>query len=214
MKNFKAFIFDLDGVLIDTEPVFFEHMKGFLESKNFDISNLKFTDVVGTDAQSRFKALSKKIPNFYKDIDTFRSEFKKFKKDYKFDYKTVVFDGVYDILEDLKNKGYKIALASSSYKDTIKKVMDELNFYHYFDFVISGEDLKESKPNPEIYLKTVEELGLIPDECLVVEDSTTGIKAAKSAGLYTVAIKDKKFYIDQSQADICISSISELKNFY
>ena len=104
------------------------------------------------------------------------------------------------ILKKLK-PDYKLAIASSSSKELISKCLKECSIDSYFDLVVTGRDFKESKPNPEIYLYTAKQLGVSSDECVVLEDSTIGITAAKRAGMYTLAHRDLRFNIDQTLAD-------------
>lgn len=102
----------------------------------------------------------------------------------------------------------KLALASSSPLAEIQTMLAQCQIQTYFDFVISGEELKQSKPHPEIYLKAKQ--ALATDSYLAVEDSTIGIQSAQAADIYTVALK-QPFRIDQTQADEQIYHLNELK---
>lgn len=108
----------------------------------------------------------------------------------------------------------KIGLASSSTKETISKVLDTIELKSYFDVIVSGEDFVESKPNPEIYHDTLKKLGLNQQNCIVIEDSTVGIQAAKNAGLFVIAKEDKRFNFDQSKADFSIIDFKQLKDMF
>lgn len=121
---------------------------------------------------------------------------------YPFSYKEVVIPGIEELLEYLKRAGISMALASSSDMKDIQEMLDETGFDKYFHIITSGEMFKESKPNPEIYLYTIEQLGKKSENCIVIEDSDYGILAGKEAGTYVIAREDKRFGFSQKQADI------------
>ena len=125
------------------------------------------------------------------------------------DYKAVVRPQIYSVLESLSER-YKIALASSSSLNTINTALDQVDLRKYFTFIVSGEQFKESKPNPEIYLYTIKELNVNKDEAIIIEDSPKGILAANRAGIKVLALKDDKFGLDQSQADINIDELNDI----
>ena len=128
------------------------------------------------------------------------------------DYRDYLFPGVPDLLDHLKSQGYTLALASSSKKKAIHRMLKENQIECYFNIIVSGEDFKESKPNPEIYHDTRAKLQFVPEECLIVEDSSYGIQAGKAAGMEVVAIKDTRFSFDQSAADYFIDKTTDLIN--
>lgn len=88
--------------------------------------------------------------------------------------------------------------------------MDQAGLRKYFSLIVSGEQFKESKPNPEIYLYTIKELNVNKDEAIIIEDSSKGILAANRAGIKVLALKDDKFGLDQSQADIIINELNDI----
>lgn len=118
--------------------------------------------------------------------------------------------GLFKSLNLFKNK-FKIAIASSGTKVYLDRVIEKFNIKDNFNVVISGDDVKFGKPNPEIYLLTSRRLGLKPEECLVLEDSTHGIEAAKSAGCRCIAIRNSNTLPqDISRADIALNSLNEI----
>ena len=120
---------------------------------------------------------------------------------------------VIEVLKDLK-KDHKIALATGAGKDWAISLMKKLGTIDYFDFIIGGDEIAEAKPNPEIFLKAAEGLGLRPQECIVVEDAELGIMAARSAGIKVISIPDN-FTIEQdhSLADGHLTALKELRHF-
>ncbi|MDV4368786.1 phosphatase, partial [Enterococcus faecium] len=129
----------------------------------------------------------------------------------KIDYLDIFPNILIEQLEWLKKKKIKMAIASSSPMDTINEVVTTCKIESYFDCLISGRDLPESKPNPTIFLKASEQLRIPVEECLVIEDSYNGIKAGKRANMKVLAIKDKRFSQDVSLADDVIYDIKYLR---
>lgn len=115
-----------------------------------------------------------------------------------------------ELLCALSSQGYKIGVASASDYDEIKKALQETNFIQYVDVFYSGTDCTNNKPAPDVYLKVMDLLGVAPSECAVLEDSTSGIQAAKSANAFTIARKDTRFHIDQSLADAFVCDVYDV----
>ena len=149
------------------------------------------------------------IVNEKTDFITFKNMLQEYFRSLDRDYKAVVRPQIYSVLEHL-SKHYKIALASSSRLYTINNALDQAGLRKYFSLVVSGEQFKESKPNPEIYLHTIKELNVNKDEAIIIEDSSKGILAANRAGIKVLALKDDKFGLDQSQADIIIDELNDI----
>ena len=143
------------------------------------------------------------------DFITFKNMLQEYFCSFTCDYKAVVRPQIYSVLEHL-SKRYKIALASSSSLNTINTALDQVGLRKYFSLIVSGEQFKESKPNPEIYLHTIKELNVNKDEAIIIEDSSKGILAANRAGIKVLALKDDKFGLDQSQADIIINELNDI----
>lgn len=207
----KAVIFDMDGVLIDSELYYMERILYVLEHY-FHISvtledlaelpggnNQHFEKVIGnilnlhgfTFAEYRQKQYENNIVN-------------------PTDYTSLLNDHVHTVLSWLKNNHFKICLASSSSLDNIKKVIAQNELQSFFDIILSGQMFKESKPNPEIYLQCIKQLQLNPEEIIVIEDSTYGIEAASKANLSVIAKRDTHFKYDQSLANKQIDDLIEI----
>lgn len=208
IEAYKGVIFDMDGVIIDSEPVYMHKQEIFMRMKNFDIRNNVLYKLVGKSRRESFKLLQSQIPNFYQDENIYLHEYQDFWKDFNVNYKRIENVGIRESLNFCKCNGLKIALASSSSKETIIRVLNELELFNFFDVIVSGDDFKESKPNPEIYIDTLKKMNLKNSECFAIEDSTVGIQAAKGAGLFVIAKEDNRFGFDQSSADHIIYDIN------
>lgn len=180
----KLVIFDLDGVLVDLKDCHYRSLNLALEalSKNYIISldeHYKCYD--GLPTKEKLKMLSK-----FKKLDENKWQSILEKKQIftlKYVYESIKPNKhITDLLQKLKNDGYKTCVASNSVSNTIYCVLANMKILHLIDHVISNEHVKYSKPNPEIYFKAISYFGLTPQECLIVEDSPYGLEAAYQSG--------------------------------
>lgn len=128
-------------------------------------------------------------------------------------YKDLIFQDCKRVIEKLHHKGYLLGLASSSTRHDIMLALESFNLDTYFKVILSGEEFSESKPNPAIYNRAAELLDIPKQQILIVEDSekgiTAGIAAGIAAGIDVWAIEDKYFGMNQSQANVLVSDLSQ-----
>ena len=186
----KLVIFDMDGTMFDTEPLW---EKAFVETGkelHYDLSKELHDKTIGTTYNSLINILKSELGNDF--------PFEKFKEQYIENYRGIIETegikmkkGLVELLEYLKENNYLIAIASSSKKKQIKRNLELSNIDEtIFDIIISGEDVVNGKPNPEMFIKVCDKLEVKPNEALVIEDSNNGIKAAYAAGCKSILIKD------------------------
>ena len=125
-------------------------------------------------------------------------------------YKELIFPDVLKVLNEVKSQGLKIGLASSSVKADIFRALEENRLQGFFDIVLSGEEFKESKPNPEIYLTALKQLNVQASRALIIEDSEKGIAAGVAADVEVWAIRDNQFGMDQSAAKGLLDSLTDV----
>jgi beta-phosphoglucomutase len=187
-KKIKAIIFDMDGVLIDARDWHYEALNKALSMFGMAISrfdHLVTYDGLPTKEKLKMLSLEKGLAG---GLHSFINELKQ-----QFTIEQVimkcrpVFHHQY-ALARLKNEGYKLVVCSNSIKDTITIMLTKAGIIDYFDFYLSNQDVKKSKPDPEIYTTAITKLGLTKEECLVVEDNENGIKAAQAAGAYLLRV--------------------------
>lgn len=207
MQSYNGIVFDMDGVLVDTEEPYYYRRKAFLTQQGLNIDHLPKQFFVGGTMQQVMAVL---LADAVIDEKDFLERYEQYKEEHPVDYAALVDPEAKKVLQFLKRAGYKVGLASSSTKQMIEQMLTETQLSSYFDVVVSGEDFKESKPHPEIYQHTVAELGLTPAECVAIEDSPKGIEAARAAGLTVWAKTDKIFGLDQGAADVQIDSLSDI----
>ena len=206
----KAVIFDMDGVLIDSEV---EYLNRFFEA--FDKHGIEYDPndikaIVGSSIE-RAKSILEKVGKGVYSAEYLYGLWEDTLKDDPIDYRKIRVAHSVEIMEHLKKHGYKIGLASATEKEHIISHMNDCELLTYFDAITSGHECENSKPDPEVYLKTMNALGVTGEECLVVEDSTYGLEAAKRAGAkYVLGRKVDAFTIDQSQADELINDLLDI----
>lgn len=213
----KAVIFDMDGVLIDSEPIYMEWFKKFLDANEIYISLKELYKLAGCSQHMEREYLKKWWNKAKNDNKTGKWVYEQCEKYWEesdesddIDYRTIKNPNVSFVLKKLKDNGFQVAIASSSPMAVINQVTRQLQIEKYIDVKVSGEMFTESKPNPEIYNDTIHKLGRKPEECVAVEDSTYGVMAAKASGAVTIAKADDRFYYDQSQADYIIKDLIEI----
>ena len=207
----KAVIFDMDGVLVDSEPVYQEATINVLDSLNIKATQDDLLKLAG-GSSLHFNKFIQDVSKGSISCEDFNKVCDQYYLDNPVKYEKIMFPHVRETLDYLKDKGYILALASSSKEYEIDNVLKRCDLKDYFKLIISGEVFKESKPNPEIYLTCIKRLNLEAKECVALEDSEYGIEAAKKAGLICIAKRDDRFNYDQSKADYFIDDHDEIKD--
>lgn len=204
----------MDGVIIDSE---FLHKKAYYEtfiSLGLDVSEELYKTITGSSTINVFQKL---IAHFNLNEDPEELVLQKRQRyvDYFENDPTLhLVKGVEDIIKYFYNKGITLVLASSASMPNINRVFKRFDLDQYFTAKISGADLKESKPHPEIYEKAAELGGANKDNCIVIEDSDNGISAANEAGIFVFGYRNP-MSADQNlkNADLIISDFQELKKY-
>ena len=210
-KMIQTVIFDMDGVIVDTEPVHHYAYNQHFKQLNIEVSPEMYASFTGNSTKNTFEKI-KEAFSIYDDIESLIATKRNLFND-AFDQKEDLFllDGVEDLIKDLYANGMQLVLASSSAHVTIERIFTRFNLHHYFTHIVSGEDFPKSKPHPAIFLKASELSGTPVENCIVIEDSTNGIMAAKAAGIYCIGYNSVNTKLqDYSLADEVISNFNEL----
>lgn len=210
--SLQAVLFDMDGVIVDTEPL---HRKAYF--KTFDqlevaVSEDLYTSFTGASTKRVCETLINtfSLSHSHEDIALIkRAHFKDyFYNDEEFD----LIPGVRELIQHYYDNGITLILASSATMTTINMVFEKFGLEKYFSGKISGADLNESKPHPEIFIKAAEMSGQNAENCMVIEDSTNGILAAHRANIFCAAYKSFHTHNqDYSLANMVVSDYSELE---
>ena len=173
----------------------------FAQKKNPNVRIEQLYPMVGATKKEAWEVLERAVDNG-QPWEELRDEGRQRDIYSEVDYREIYRPEVTEVLRTLKEKGYRLALASSTQLDLVERV--------YFEVVVSGSQFKRSKPDPEIYQYTASRLGVKTEECLAVEDSTIGITAASRAGMKIAAVIDDRYNFDQSLADYHIARVKEV----
>lgn len=207
----KAVIFDMDGVIIDSEPLHNKAYHDMFDEIGIDVSAEMYQSFTGQSTINICKRLCDHF-NLKQSPESLVSlKRKHYKRFFERDSELALIDGVLDLIKDYHNNGVTLVLGSSASMGGINQIFERFNLDQYFKAKFSGGDLKQSKPHPEIFIKSAEATGFNREECLVIEDSTNGVEAAKAAGIFCVGYDS--FHSknqDYSKADMVISDFKEI----
>ncbi|UCG95233.1 MAG: HAD family phosphatase [archaeon] len=208
----KAVIYDMDGLFADSEGLHTVAWDEFLERFGHKITDIPdeirrgFTGIRIIDGMVQIKEilnLGDNLEDLYKERE--RVWIKIVRE------KLQPMPGAMESLELFRKNGLKTAITSSGSKEYIQTVLDKFYLRKYFDVVVTGDDVKKGKPDPEPYMVTCQKLGLKPEECLVLEDAERGVASAKNAGCKCVAIQNPRTPSqDFSQADLVLDSLEDI----
>ena len=195
----KALIFDMDGVIIDSEKVYEQVDQQWFAENGIKTDRIALRQCLGCTDDVNWGMIARWNPEL--DIAAAFQKYCAFCKDVRVNYEKIYRPYVQALIDQCRRCGILTALASSSPMDNIQTVLCDCQLEGQFDLVVSGCDLPVSKPDPAIYHEAMRRLDHTPAQCVVIEDSAIGIEAAKRAGMYVIAKRENRFHVDQRQAD-------------
>ena len=208
----KAVLFDMDGVIVDTEPLHHKAYQMMFNDFEIKVSESMYHGFTGQSTRSICEFLSEHYILKAKPIDLEKTKRAHFTKLFFEDPDLHLINGVEDLIKNYHTNGLTLVVASSASMFTINNVMKRFKLDPYFKDKLSGADLKASKPHPEIFINAAKAAGVSPTECFVIEDSTNGIIAAKEANIFCIAYKSENSKDqDYSRADLLISDYNVIK---
>lgn len=207
-QNYKAVLFDFDGVIADTMEDLFSAWKNAFSDFGIEIKKEDYFVLEGLKQVNVAKTLGKNLnPDFYEEISKLKTRY------YLENFKLIFYDHIYEIVDNLKKANKKLAIVSASPREKLEKTVPK-DFLEKFDAVVCSEDYLNGKPNPEPYLTAMNKLNLNPEECIVIENAPLGIRSAKAAGIYCIALMttlDEGYLKD---ADLIINNHKELLSLF
>ena len=214
MTPIRAVIFDLDGVLADSEPTWDEIDAQLMREYGATYRGEYHREVLGVNYQLAIEFYKKTFGITAPTEELMRrrgeiaAEF--------FANRIGLFPHVKEVLEELRQMKLKLAVATSSVSTSARPFLDRHLLTAFFEVIITGDEIECGKPHPDIYLRAAEKLGLAPNECLVIEDSLSGVAAGKGANMRVVAIPDRRFVEPrdyETQADFVLVDLAEIPPF-
>lgn len=202
----KAIIFDMDGVIINSEPANIKSVKLAFKKLGIKITKKEIELIIGLNSEDYKNYFLKKYNFNYSEFNQIKSEFYK-----KFIKSSKLFKNNISLIRKLKKEKFKIALATSSKKEEAKEILKKAKLSKSFNTITTKEDVKKRKPSPDAYLTTAKKLEVKPKDCIVIEDSSVGVIAAKRAGMKCIALlQSYNKYQDLSKADLQIKSTTKI----
>jgi len=205
----KAVIFDMDGVMIDSEHLWEKTERILLARRDIEYTPTYRDQIVGLNQNDSGKLLVDTF-NLKEDVQDIINE------------RVEILTGIYEeelelvaellpLLNQLQEHNFRLAVASSSPMRVIDLVLNMFSLHEHFPFIVSGECTEDGKPHPAIYLHTAQRLEVEPHECVAIEDSINGVKSAKAAGMYCIAVPDKRLSQEEfKNADLILPSLNRI----
>jgi beta-phosphoglucomutase family hydrolase len=203
----KTFLWDMDGVIADTASLHFAAWQGSFAKRGVEFTQKNFVKLFG----SRNDFIVRNILGEGLAEEDLRAIIQEKEEIFRHKIKGNIksLPGALKLLNTIKQGKFKMALVSSAPKENIELIGNELNIAEYFNCIVSGHEVAESKPSPQIYLSAAEKLGAEPKDCIVIEDSPLGVKAAKAAGMKCLAVANSHPKDELKEADKVVDSLEE-----
>lgn len=211
LSDFDAILFDMDGVLVNSEPFYVEVEKQNFNKLGIHVSHEEHITYQGTATDRMWKTVIEKH-HLSQTVEELVEMTNGVVTPYFQNLKTIdPMPGVVDLIQHLIDLKIPIAVASSSHSEVIEIILEKTGLKKYFPVVVDSIMAGSSKPEPDIFLLAAQQLGVEPKKCAVIEDSTNGIKAAKKAGMFCIAFAGPgSEHQNQNEADLIICDFKEL----
>lgn len=209
MAEIKACIFDMDGVLVSTEIYHFKAWQRLTETLGFTIDEKFNENLKGVSRSVCIDLILKHggLQKTQEEKDALAAQKNQWFLEYVQTEITPknVYPGVINFLESIRKAGYKTAIGSASKNAPL--LVEKLGIQSYFDAIVDGNMITKAKPNPEVFLKGAELIGVKPENCVVFEDAISGVEAAKNGGMYCIGVGSPQTL---TKANFCINSFTEM----
>ncbi|RPI84350.1 MAG: HAD family phosphatase [Chloroflexi bacterium] len=206
----KGLLFDFDGLILDTEGPIYQSWHEMFESFGGDLPLSLWGTIIGTNEMT-FDPWEMLEEQHGKEIDREAAASKRLQREEELIQQQPVMPGITSYLNEGRRMGLKIGVVSSSSRRWVAGHLERLGLLEYFNCLATSDDVKITKPNPELYLLALNSLGLDTSQAVAFEDSTNGITAAKAAGIYVVAVpNDLTRHLPLDHADKRLNSLADI----
>lgn len=207
----KTVIFDMDGVIVDTEPVHkYAYFKHF-DELGIEVSEEMYASFTGNSTRNVFQRIKDTFNLEHEVEDLILRKRHLFNEAFDTKPDLELIEGVYNLIKNLHENGMQLILASSASKSTIQRVFNRFDLHQYFTHTVSGEDFPKSKPHPAIFLHAASLSEAPKEHCIVIEDSTNGVQASKAAEIFCIGYhSENSKHQDLSLADYIIHHFDEI----
>lgn len=214
MKKAEAVIFDMDGVLIDTERISFKSFQEVFKKYSYEMDEKFYLTMIGRNVKSIRGLMENEYGTSFPFDEIYEQKVNLCREIISRDG-VIMKEGVHELIDYLIKENYKIAVATSTSRMRAVQLLEEIGVKEKVNFVICGDQVENSKPDPEIFLKAAKGLGVEPEKCIVIEDSDAGITAAHAAKMIGINVPDMKILDDETKKlafKIC-ESLLEVKKY-
>lgn len=191
MENIKAIIFDMDGILIDTERISFNAFKSVLKEYDYEMSEKFYLTMIGRNVKSIEQVMKAEYGQDFPFDEVYKKKVHLCVSTIDRDG-VIIKKGVHELIDYLNENNYKIAVATSTRKERAHKLLADIGIKEKVNYIICGDQVENSKPDPEIFLKAAQGLQMPVENCLIIEDSEAGVQAAVNAGIPAINVPDMK----------------------
>ncbi len=206
MSNNRAVLWDLDGTLIDSTEYHWAAWRETVLNEGYELSREKFISCFGQRSETAVYTYCHKDLSLAEAQRIVEAKQKRYREIIR-TQGIVLYPGANDLLNSLKNTGWQQALATSASAEDVDTILTVLNLGYFFDICVSAESVRESKPNPEIFLLAANRLNLPAEKCIVVEDSAVGVEAGQRAGMKTIGVLSSHKNLS---ADLTVENLTQL----
>ena len=206
----RGIIFDFDGLIVDTEWSVYQSWVEIYELHGVVLPLDEWTKIIGTSSLEHFNPFDLLERQVGKPLDRPNLNQKRRSRELEMVAAQPILPGVEEILHSAKSLDFKLGLASSSNREWVAGHLTRLGLMEYFDVIHTSDDVEYTKPDPTLYLLTLQSLGLSPRQAVVLEDSPNGVSAAKDAGIFTIAVPNPlTANLNLDRADLIFASLAE-----